>query len=527
MKKYLYGASVQGIQGFIFETKKLREIAGASQLVDNISSIDWDNKKELSEFEKYCQPFHKVNRDNIVMSAAGNIKYKVEDDKILKQIVKGFPKYIANYAPGITISQAVVEIKDSDDIQKSIDELEDKLKAQRNIVSMPIDTGFMGLERARRNGGVAFYKDGDDYQDRGMFLKTPLKDKHSDNHWLNENKKLTDNDTLKLFKKFSQFDVNAHDVPFDLNELTKKKDNNSWIAIIHADGNGLGKVLTNMSNNVIAENREKAFIEFSKSLDKATISAAQRAFKETIPQLKGKETYPIRPVVLGGDDLTVIIRADLAYDFTKAYLIAFEEETSKEFESLKKYDKDIKGLTACAGIAYIKDSYPFHYGVRLAESLVGEAKKISKSDEIAIKVDKNVIPSSLAFYKVQSSFTEDLKEMKERTHFAKASDINFDYGPYFIDDIQGFANVKELDDKLAALKKFSNDKSKGISKLRQYISELYKDKSKAEFLMNRISKINKGFYKDLKLESEREKDTMILNDLIQLHTFKIAYDEKN
>ncbi len=31
---YLYGASIQGIQGFIFETNKLKEIAGASNLIE-------------------------------------------------------------------------------------------------------------------------------------------------------------------------------------------------------------------------------------------------------------------------------------------------------------------------------------------------------------------------------------------------------------------------------------------------------------------------------------------------------------
>ena len=516
MSKYLYGASVQGIQGFIFETNKLREIAGASQLIDNISSIDWDKKKELSEFEKYCKELpikHIVKHENIVMSAAGNIKYKVEDEGILKQIVKGFPKHIANYAPGVTISQAVVEIKDPKDIQIAIDALEVKLKTQRNIVAMPIDNGYMGLERARRTGGVAYDSGKDGLIDKGTSVKV----------------KLREEDTLNLFRKFTQNKIRKQDAPFDLNEITKQSENNSWIAIIHADGNGLGKVLTNMSKNVTEGKREIAFKTFSKLLDIATENSAKRAFTEIIiPKMKDGGKYPIRPVVLGGDDLTIIIRADLAYDFTKAYLKAFEDETTKEFEVLKEYDNNIKGLTACAGIAYIKDSYPFHYGVNLAESLVKEAKKVSKSDKIKqVKDRKNDIPSSLAFYKVQSSFTDELSEMKKRTHCAKASGVSFDYGPYFIDEIDGFATVKELDFRLEKLQEYRSDKSKGVSKLRQYISELYKDKSKAEFLMNRISNVNKEFYKDLNLESERKKDTTLLNDLIQLHTFKEAYNEKN
>ena len=536
MTKYLYGASVQGIQGFIFETNKLREIAGASQLVDNISSINWNDDSKLSEFEKYCEPFHKVVRNNIVMSAAGNIKYKVEvkddkDEETLKKIVLGFPKYIANYAPGITISQAVVEIEDENDIQKSINSLEEKLKSQRNIVSMPIETGFMGLERARRTGGVAFYyKEGEDYQDRAIFNKSPLKDRKGKNKWLVDNKKLTDEDTLSLFKKFTHKTVKPENVPFDLAEITKQAENNSWIAIIHADGNGLGNILTNMSKKVEPDKREEAFTTFSKQLDVATESAAKIAFSQIIPELKeDKEHYPIRPVVLGGDDLTVIIRADLAYDFTKAYLKAFEEETSrifkKELSGFMKNGAEMNGLTACAGITFIKDSYPFHYGIHLAEELTGEAKKLSKSEDVQKIVNRVKIPSSLSFYKVQSSFTEDLKEMKKRTQFTGKSNVRFDYGPYFIDEIDGFACVKELDEKLEIIQKHKTDKSKGVSKLRQYISELYIDESKSEFLLNRMSKVNKAFYDELKLESERKKDKMILNDLIQLHTFKEAYHE--
>ena len=34
---YYYGASIQGIQGFIFATNKLKEIIGASEIVKNIN----------------------------------------------------------------------------------------------------------------------------------------------------------------------------------------------------------------------------------------------------------------------------------------------------------------------------------------------------------------------------------------------------------------------------------------------------------------------------------------------------------
>ena len=70
------------------------------------------------------------------------------------------------------------------------------------------------------------------------------------------------------------------------------------------------------------------------------------------------EKIEIRPIVLGGDDLTVICRADKALTYTHSFLHHFEEETKALKDILKKYKVFTKGedhLTACAGIAIIKE----------------------------------------------------------------------------------------------------------------------------------------------------------------------------
>ena len=52
MTKYLYGASVQGIQQFIFQTNELKDIVGASELVESICTelfkkvVGKDGKKQ-------------------------------------------------------------------------------------------------------------------------------------------------------------------------------------------------------------------------------------------------------------------------------------------------------------------------------------------------------------------------------------------------------------------------------------------------------------------------------------------------
>ena len=65
MEKFLYGASVQGIQSFIFQTNQLDDISGASELVESICT---------KAFEKAVgEGFNK--KDNAVIMAAGNVKY--------------------------------------------------------------------------------------------------------------------------------------------------------------------------------------------------------------------------------------------------------------------------------------------------------------------------------------------------------------------------------------------------------------------------------------------------------------------
>lgn len=505
---YLYGASVQGIQGFIFQINKLKEIVGASELVEQICTTKFLEVADILKDDK-----------NLIINAAGNIKYIFEDKTKCEHLVRIFPKVIMDFAPGITISQAVVPT--TGDLPKDIDCLEQLLKAQRSKASMPIETGFMGLERDRRAGGVAVAVE------NGEIICSATKSK------IKFSKK------TQVFKSVAgDVDVNLENLPLDIEKITESG-KNSWLAIIHADGNALGILLQTLGkklkeNKVSEEKVKTAFSTFSKSLDTATKNSAQSAFKKVVQNVWEADKltcYPIRPVILGGDDLTVIIRADLALDFTVKFLEAFESQTKQQFEFLKS-DYQVEGfengITACAGIAYIKEKYPFHYGVHLAELLTGKAKKFSKDDKFKKYTNNegiNIPPSSLSFYKVQSSFIESLEDMIEKTLTATISNISFDYGPYLIkknEENPEAPTVKMLQTKLEVLENeaVKRDKSKAVSKLRQWISELYKDKTTANFMLDRMKVVNNSFYDDLKMDKEKQGDKTIIYDVIQLHSLK-------
>jgi hypothetical protein len=494
MTKYLYGASVQGIQSFIFETNKLKEIVGASEMIEHICT---------DHFYKEA----KTNKDDkkIILGAAGNIKYIFDDEAKCRDFVRKFPKSVMEYAPGITISQAVVKFE-GDDYSDKIQELENLLKAQRNKVPLSTEIGFMALERARRTGGVA-----KEFQKNEAIDEATLQ-------------KLKSADNIKLFEKMSAIEPTAAELSLDTEDMTISG-NNSWIAVIHADGNGLGQIIQNHGKELT---QKGIFPLFSKAIDDATKAAVKKAFEDVVlsesEKIKKAENpkyrYPVRPIVIGGDDLTVIIRADLAFEFTKVFLNQFEQQSEQLFKNLGLPEYK-QGLTACAGIAYIKESYPLHYGLHLAEQLCNDAKNRVKAANNGSLIDPkyNQMPkSALAIYKVQESFVEDLKILKERTLTTDAGLIYY-AGPYLLNE------AEKLSSKLNTIKEEAdkNDKSKAVGKLRQIVSETYKDKSTAIFMMKRMAEVNSDFYIKLELTTELEaienNTQSQLLDLITLHSF--------
>ena len=474
MSKYLYGASVQGIQGFIFETNKLREIAGASELIDQICTNEFKNHIENKGVD-----FHEKAK---LIMAAGNIKYIFDNAKDCQVVVNDFAKNITTKAPGITISQAVVSFDSEEPSKNDIDKLEDRLKTQRVRAVKQHGLGWMISEHSRATGNSGVMWKNGVVIDKSQYVK------------LGTASEARNNLMEKLVGDYRRED---RYYPFEMDHLVDGKQQ-QWIAVVHADGNSLGKLIQKMVKTIEKEGKsvKGGFSLFSKQLNMATIQAAKHAFDEVVKPSYEKTLVdsnnnrlrlPIRPVVIGGDDLTVIIKGDIAVDFTNSYLNAFKNKTSKLFEGLvSEYGlSDFKdGLTACAGIAYVKPSYPFHYAIDLAEGLCSYSKKVAK------EINEVNVPSCLMFHKVQSSFIEDYNTAIERE--LKAGDVYLNYGPYTTDEMcTELPQLSVLKEQVKQVKRADSPKSN----LRQWLSELSVSDETAFQLMERTKTIH-GKYID-------------------------------
>lgn len=480
--KYLYGAAVQGIQNFIFQTNELKDIVGASELVENICTEQFEKILRKVFGDKY----NLDKDDNAIVNAAGNIKYIFEGEAACREVFKYFPKQIVEYAPGITISQAVVDMNEEDDFAAKVDILEERLRAQRNKPMGSTTIGLMGIMRSRKTGlpvvDTEMTKDKTvEYLDAATLAKR---------YKVVNGMKGERLDTMKLPRvAFGNDKLRFGDVALNIEEMTDKND---WVAVIHADGNGLGQVVQKIGKD------RKAFRDFSLKLDEATKLSAQEAYMG-ISRKYGSSwstsPIPIRPIVLGGDDLTVVCRADIAIEFVTYFIERFEENT--KFDCLKGvFLGDDNKLTACAGIAYIKSSYPFYYGYELAELLCARAKKDAKAGLKKEGCKTELPPSCLMFHKVQDSFVESFDEIAKR-ELQPRKNVNLEFGPYYINVKEAHGEsrwmVKDLLDAANLLDgEGLKDENKGNavkSHLRKWLSLLHTNPGMAEQKLIRIKEL--------------------------------------
>lgn len=485
---YLYGADITGIQSFIFATGKLKEIIGASELIARWSCL---------EFSKCIGDSYDKERQ--ILGAAGRIRYLFPDKESCGALVKKFGRELRSKVPQLRLSEAVVPL--SNDFSEDVKKLNQRLRTSSNRYPQQHGLGWMISERSRRTALPAAKIERENqvkrYSDRIEVWKdhyfrqaqTPIEGYES----LTEKIRITSRD------KF----------PKDLGDITGRKVD-QWIAIVHADGNNMGQriqqVLTALKDHPTPWKVWKAY---SKKIDDATKAATKNALAELLkkhPDIGSdpdNPDLPLRPVIMGGDDLTLIIRGDLALDFTHAYLRHFAEKTEAYFKILQKeYALPQLGgkLTACAGVSYIKYNFPFHYGAHLAEELTKYTKR--KSKDYAKKKALDYIPTALAFHRVQSSFVDKYDTIIEQQLTVQDNNdqaLYFNYGPYFLDQLQDsrHTTIDQLK-KWVAVAQHPNSPAGSV---RDWLTNLHQNPAQAAQQLERIQQVQQLSRDELNLQT--------------------------
>lgn len=400
---FAYSFEAKSIQEYVLAGNRLRHVVGASELLESLWSTQLDDVLKALGIE-----------DEVEFSrrAGGAFTALHSDETVLKRLQALWTLIVQQAAPGLAYVQAIAQGSDAYD---AADQLRQKLDAARNVHNVPVPQAGPLIARSPRTGAPAVARAGPDRE--LIDLAAQRKRKFEKGGGLRD--------------KFTDDEMGSLQWPVDLNPEEQESDEerdeergsdvfpflqgNRYVGIVHADGNGLGQLLMNMRSELERTGRRREYVDvfsrFSRALDEATRAAARRAVREVLAPHVRDNVVPARPIVLGGDDLTIIVRGDLAVPFTRVFLEAFEEETEKEITRLGDMPlRGAKKLSACAGIAFIKSSQPFHLAYALAESLCKFAKSGSKRE-----IAKGALPpSSLAFHRVTTSMIDEYSDIVAR-----------------------------------------------------------------------------------------------------------------
>jgi hypothetical protein len=135
---------------------------------------------------------------------------------------------------------------------------------------------------------------------------------------------------------------------------------NGYLALIHADGNNVGK---NKPGDVVGDAR---FFYQNRVLLRRAVKEAIDDTCEKDKAGKNESPAPLVPLMLGGDDLLLVCRARVALPFVV-----------KLCEALNAFQKDSTGfkLTLGVGVVFAKHTIPIHRLHEVAEQLASSAKR--------------------------------------------------------------------------------------------------------------------------------------------------------
>lgn len=159
---------------------------------------------------------------------------------------------------------------------------------------------------------------------------------------------------------------------------------NGWVGVIYADGNGIGKIFTNLAATYAHDGRE--FVarqhQLSEELEKVAWRSLGLAIQDVIEQAGPRENW-VLPIVVGGDDFVLAVDGRHAFDLAVHLMRRFAQEADRAgcFAEVLKDVKRIVGphgvpdlLSLAVGLAFVKPTHPFSHAVELAEDLVAEVK---------------------------------------------------------------------------------------------------------------------------------------------------------
>lgn len=418
---------VTGIQSYIFGSNRLRENIGASQLVE-LATHEWvqetlSGSHNLDTTGKMLPNWRLEDDDTrnaeVILRGGGNVLVLFRTLAMAKETVGKLSRKLLEQAPGLEIAVAHREFEWEDAAIGGTDGIHSQLMAklnrtkQQRSISTPLlgqavtlecrATGLpaVGFDPARRRGEALYPLSADVLAKLDQGVRDSARERFED--------------LLPPEAKEPYFTLSA-----DFDDLGRSEGDTSYIAVVHADGNNMGKRFQELAKGFLLPKDNRTYLEQLRRLSEAVERAGQTALYQTLERmndgfkLPGMKLFlsglkrdkdeppflPFRPIVFGGDDVTFVCDGRIGLSLAAIYLDEWEKATAA--------DETIGKAYACAGIAIVKTHYPFARAYALCEDLC-------KSTKAAIKAQQRDA-SALDWHFALTGITGTINEIRKREY---------------------------------------------------------------------------------------------------------------
>jgi len=456
MKYYFYLFEVHSIQSYILSSGKLKDMVGASELLESLLQKPLDHALSVLDYKEGLKGDgdYDFSRRG---SSAFSLLFTDKEKAIALRDLWGL--IIEGIAPGLSFGQSISDGAETPNA--AYKQAAETLRTLRLYRTPELPVAGPLVRRSPRTGKPSVRLDKKQESPEWIDLATQKKRQFSS--------------APELEKKFDPDKQSGCRFPSNT-DTEFPVDTTRYVGILHADANALGNITSQLADelsSLTGADFTKTFKTFSEKINLATTEAAQLALAPIINNTKQTKItdnpfLPFRPLVLGGDDLTVII-GEFAFDFARDFLEFFEQKTKEHLAELQEYDAIPEQLTACAGLAFIKINQPFRMGYRLAESLTLEAKQQSKA---LVEGSQQLTPSSMVFHRVSTSMIEDYSVALPRELTAWDGDDAYQLtlGAY---GVGGHATQLPALDDLLAMKQLFRDEAMSRGPMRHFTTLLH------------------------------------------------------
>lgn len=428
MPRYLIVLDTPGIKHFVFGTDALAEVRGASALLDRLNRVDTEQQLRKHLGPGACQ---------VVFANGGTGQFIVQanDRSVVRAALDRLSSYyLEQTGDAMRPLAGVAEWPEGDEsgYTRAVQAAFAELHLQRNLASgKPTIPTLPFVLECQSTSHLPAAPQPYRWGGEQLLLSQASQLKREESR--KSRRGILWSDWMEFLDPTGRFLERAGDLRYAYAETIGEQSSGKrkgYIGLVYADGNMMGRLVQELDSPEVCK-------AFSELVDGSIRHACYKALSEVCaPEIakvrealeRGEKPKPLPAdiLLLGGDDLLLLLPADRALRFVLYVTEAFERLTRERQARLPEAARRFftkrgladRGLTISCGVALGPGRYPFFLLLDLAEDLLRNAKRAGSTD--ASRTDYWA-PAYVDFHLLAGSANQELSVIREEDYSVQSA----------------------------------------------------------------------------------------------------------